>query len=397
MRDRWHLRLLVAASGFVASMAMAQTTKEVSIAWDPNTEADLDFYQIYRDFAPCDRATLSPLLRVAKNVTNYVDRDIPADKTVACYGLTALDTSTNESQMSNLLQMTPTAARLDPPTDIAFDNKRFTWTPNPAAAQTRLYVHISGQPYECPGSGYVLCGPVPGTEVLVSAMAWDTPHDCWMTSVDAAGVEGPAGGVSCSTGPPPAEPPVIAVSASIVTMTGMVNSPAPTSQTITITNAGGGSLAWTASSSAAWLSVTPASGTAPSSLALAVAGWPLAAGSYTATVTVAAPGLASRTIGVTLTVAPDTQAPAPPQNLRPVSRPTAGSVILGWTQPGATPEATRIDRWDGKKWIAAKTVTGTTTEAQVSIPTTGRHQYRACAIVHTQPLCNNKDGVWAAR
>ncbi len=78
--------------------------------------------------------------------------------------------------------------------------------------------------------------------------------------------------------------------------------PVPPSQTVTVSNAGGGTLGWTASSNAPWLVVSPASGTAPFSLAISVNPWNLAAGTYSGTVTVSASGAASQVITVTLTV-----------------------------------------------------------------------------------------------
>jgi hypothetical protein len=75
-----------------------------------------------------------------------------------------------------------------------------------------------------------------------------------------------------------------------------------------VTNTGGGSLDVSASDDAAWLSVTPASASAPATLSIAsnIAG--LAAGTYTATVTVTATTAGAtgspKTIAVTLTVSP---------------------------------------------------------------------------------------------
>ena len=64
----------------------------------------------------------------------------------------------------------------------------------------------------------------------------------------------------------------------------------PAAQNVTITNAGGGTLAWTASSNAYWLVASTSSGTAPSTLTISVNPVNLAAGSYPGIVTVTAPG-----------------------------------------------------------------------------------------------------------
>ena len=88
---------------------------------------------------------------------------------------------------------------------------------------------------------------------------------------------------------------------------------AAAAQSIQIANSASGTLAWTATSSAAsnanWLSVSPASGTAPSTLSVSVSLAGLSAGTYTGSVSIAASGASNTpaSIGVTLTV---TAAPA---------------------------------------------------------------------------------------
>jgi hypothetical protein len=79
-------------------------------------------------------------------------------------------------------------------------------------------------------------------------------------------------------------------------------------KTLTVSNSGGGTLSFTASDDAAWLSVAPASGVAPKDLTVTADATGLAPGSYTATVTVAAAGVSGspKTVAVTL----DVSAPA---------------------------------------------------------------------------------------
>jgi uncharacterized protein (TIGR03437 family) len=64
----------------------------------------------------------------------------------------------------------------------------------------------------------------------------------------------------------------------------------PGAQGVTISNAGGGTLAWTASSNAYWLGISASSGSAPATLSVSVNPANLAAGSYPGIVTVTAPG-----------------------------------------------------------------------------------------------------------
>lgn len=84
----------------------------------------------------------------------------------------------------------------------------------------------------------------------------------------------------------------------------------PANQTVAIANSGIGTLSWTASSGATWLTVTPASGTAPSTLTAQIDASALAAGSYSGTITISATGATNTPVSVpvTLTMAPAGQA-----------------------------------------------------------------------------------------
>jgi hypothetical protein len=78
---------------------------------------------------------------------------------------------------------------------------------------------------------------------------------------------------------------------------------------VDVTNTGSGTLDWTATDDAAWLAVTP-SGSAPGTITLTPSIAGLAANTYTATVTVTAPGATGspKTVAVTLTVNPSVPA-----------------------------------------------------------------------------------------
>src|SRR6185295_12815558 len=76
----------------------------------------------------------------------------------------------------------------------------------------------------------------------------------------------------------------------------------PATQMINITNTGGGTLNWTASDNAAWLTASPASGTAPSTLTASVDIAGLAAGTYNGTITVSATGATNTPVSVPVTL-----------------------------------------------------------------------------------------------
>jgi len=99
-------------------------------------------------------------------------------------------------------------------------------------------------------------------------------------------------------------PPVIATSTMAVTMELSAGSTVQGLVPVQITNAGGGSLNWTATSDSAWLTPSPASGTAPSTLNLVGSAANLTAGAYTGTITLLAAGATAVTVTVSLTVNP---------------------------------------------------------------------------------------------
>ena len=113
----------------------------------------------------------------------------------------------------------------------------------------------------------------------------------------------------------PPSVPVVSVNPSIGTsptslsFTAQQGGSNPAAQTLTISNTGGGTLSWSASDSAAWLSLSPASGTGNGAVTASVATGTLPAGSYSGTITLSANGTASVTIPVALTM---TAAPVPP-------------------------------------------------------------------------------------
>jgi uncharacterized protein (TIGR03437 family) len=106
-----------------------------------------------------------------------------------------------------------------------------------------------------------------------------------------------------------AAPPSLAVAPQALTFNYTVGGAAPAAQNISITNAGGGTLSWAASSGASWVSLSPASGTAPVTLSVSVNPATLAAGTYTASVQISAPGAGGSPVSVDVTLV--VQAPAP--------------------------------------------------------------------------------------
>src|SRR6185436_19137802 len=64
--------------------------------------------------------------------------------------------------------------------------------------------------------------------------------------------------------------PAIGVSPTSMSFSATVGGANPASQSLSITNTGGGTLNWTAASNQPWLNVSPGSGTAPSAASVSV-------------------------------------------------------------------------------------------------------------------------------
>ena len=100
--------------------------------------------------------------------------------------------------------------------------------------------------------------------------------------------------------------PTIQLSLSSLAFSGIAGGTDPAPKSFSISNTGGGTLAWTASNTASWLLLSPASGTNSGTVIVNIATSGLAAGSYSTTVTLSAPGATAKAIPVSLTMSPAT-------------------------------------------------------------------------------------------
>ena len=96
--------------------------------------------------------------------------------------------------------------------------------------------------------------------------------------------------------------PAIGLSPSSLSFSGTVGGANPSAQPLTVANTGSGTLTWTASDNANWLTLSPSSGTNTATVSASVNLSGLAAGTYNATVTLAATGATTKTVPVTLTL-----------------------------------------------------------------------------------------------
>lgn len=103
----------------------------------------------------------------------------------------------------------------------------------------------------------------------------------------------------------------------------------PPSQTIQITNAGRGTISWTASADQPWISLTPTSGVAPATVTVSLNTAGLAVGSYSGRIVVEAPGVhgspAIVTVSLTLMPVPPAMLEVSPEKLEFRGRQGAGN------------------------------------------------------------------------
>jgi fibronectin type 3 domain-containing protein len=76
----------------------------------------------------------------------------------------------------------------------------------------------------------------------------------------------------------------------------------PASQSLTISNTGGGTLTWAASDNASWLTISQASGTGNSVITVRATTGSLTAGTQNGAITVSAPGATTVTVPVNFTI-----------------------------------------------------------------------------------------------
>lgn len=163
----------------------------------------------------------------------------------------------------------------------------------------------------------------------------------------------------------PTAPPSISFSPSGLSFSGTAGGTSPAAKTLTISNSGGSTLAWTATDNTAWLTLSPSSGTNTGTVNASVNLSGLAAGTYNATVTLAAAGAITKTVPVTLTVTALTSGGT--IALSPTSLTFSGTLgganpaskTVSLTNPGGGTLTWSIS--DNANWLTVSPVSGTTT------------------------------------
>ncbi|HEY3455101.1 MAG TPA: malectin domain-containing carbohydrate-binding protein, partial [Bryobacteraceae bacterium] len=147
--------------------------------------------------------------------------------------------------------------------------------------------------------------------------------------------------------------PKLQVSGSSLSFSAIAGGSDPAAQTIGISNSGGGTLNWTASKTQSWLTLSATVGTAPATLSIGANVADLAAGTYSDTVTISAPGAdgSPQTVNVTLNIA--AAPPSPALNLSSTS--LSFSATAGGSNPAAKNITVTNSGGGTLNWTAGKT------------------------------------------
>jgi len=186
----------------------------------------------------------------------------------------------------------------------------------------------------------------------------------------ASGCSGGSSGGGGFAPPPPASTPTLSLSPRSFTFSAVQGGSNPATQSLSINNSGGGTLDWSASDDAPWLSLSPTSGTNAGAVTLSVDISALAPGSYSGVVTVTG-GNASNspqtaTVSLTVDPSPATQVELTSGNNQVG---TAGSTlgspfVVTVRDAGGSPVSGHSVSWSVTSGGGSLSVTSATTNAQ---------------------------------
>lgn len=122
----------------------------------------------------------------------------------------------------------------------------------------------------------------------------------FVTAYDIANLESSESSVVTYT--PPTATPVIGVTPISLSFATIQGGPNPAPQTVSISNTGSGTLSWSISDNANWLTLSPTSGTGNGAVTVNVSASGLAEGRYSASIVISATGASNVTVPVTFTI-----------------------------------------------------------------------------------------------
>jgi len=169
-------------------------------------------------------------------------------------------------------------------------------------------------------AAWLTLGPASGKDtgaITVTATAGSLPIGIYNATItlSAAGATAVTIPVNLTVEAAPI-PPTIGTSPATLSFTAVQGGSISSSQTVSISNTGGGLLSWLASEDASWLGISPTSGTGNGSVTVTTTPGSLTAGTYNTLVTINAANAASVSIPISLTVtAPSTTVVLSPSSL----------------------------------------------------------------------------------
>ena len=314
-----------------------------TLTWDADSAPDLAGYRVYQcTQQPCTLTSSNASLLVTLGTVTSFNIGTPA--VTQYYFVTAYDFSNNESGNSNLVTFTP--AGTPPPVALPIigmspTSLSFTATESGAnpATQTLSISNTGGGTLSWTASdnvAWLTLTPTSGTgngtvTLNVSTGTLTVGSHSGTVTMNAAGASSVTIPVTVTIATAPV-PPAIGASPTSLFFTAAQGGTNPATQTLSISNAGGGTLSWTASDNAAWLRLSRASGTDNGVVTASVITGATAVGTYTSTITLSATGAASVTVPVTFTVATASTPPPGTPPLPPAAPPVPSGLHISAVQ-----------------------------------------------------------------
>jgi hypothetical protein len=354
-------------------MLWSSTVWGATLTWTASSEPDLSGYRVYQcSLQPCTLSSGNASLLVTLGTVASFNIGTPA--TTQYYFLTAYDFANNASAASNLATFTPAGAPPPPPPPavsltVVGDPATGPWGVAGSTTDLRdvmATVRLDGVVHHTENNAPYGFPDDNGTTATTGLFGTGSHTVEFVFYLQGTTTEIGRASVTVQEGtpppPPPVAPPAIGTSPTSLSFTATQNSGNPATQTLSISNTGDGTLSWTASDNAPWLTLSPASGTGDGAVTLTVTTGTLTAGGHNATVTLNATGATSVTVPVTFTIA---TVPVPPAiGVSPTS------LSFTATKGGADPETQTLSisntgggtlNWtaiDNAPWLTLLTLLG---------------------------------------
>ena len=308
-----------------------------TLSWTANSEPDLAGYRVYQ----CSRLPCTPQSGNASTLTTLgtaTSFNIGTPAVTQYYFITAIDFSNNESGSSNVATYTPAAAPppvVLPAIGVSPLNLSFAATQGSAnpATQTLTISNQGGGTLTwstTKNSAWLSVSPSSGigngavTLTVTSGSLAAGTYNITVT-IQASGASSVTVPVTLTVVTAPV-PPAIGMSPTSLSFTATPGA-SPATQTLSINNQGGGTLTWSASDNATWLTLNRVSGTGNSVVIVTAVG-NSTVGTYSGSITLSAVGASSVTVPVTLTVTAAAPPPATPPPAPPAAPPTPGGLYI---------------------------------------------------------------------